>query len=137
MWTLLLWQSPTYAHFVRQENLIVLRSLLKEWNHFWKKCLVCNPWLFAGASFPFWYPWHEKANIALRMSLRNKKMINYQLKGLHKTTCYKTKSNFSKFFFFHWLLYECSFLFPYQRISKFWKIDNILSIKMEKIWKYW
>ena len=135
MWTLLLWQSPTYAHFVRQENLIVLRSLLKEWNHFWNKCLACHPWLFAVTSFPFWYPWHEKANIALRMSLRNKKMINYHLKGLHKTTCYKTKSNFSQFFFSHWL-YEC-FFFTYQSVSKFWKIDKILSIKMEKIWKYW
>ena len=29
------------------------------------------------------------------------------------------------------------FLIPYQSVSKFWKIVKILSIKIEKIWKYW
>ena len=57
-------------------------------------------------------------------------MINYHLKGLYKTTCYKTKSSFSQFLLTAVLVF---FLFPYQRVSKFWKIDKILSIKMEKI----
>ena len=45
------------------------------------------------------------------MSLRNKKTINYNLKGLYKTTCYKTKSDLPHFFFSHWLLHECFFSF--------------------------
>ena len=47
--------------------------------------------------------WNQKAKIGLGMSLRNKKMINYHIKGLSKT---KTKSNFSHFFFPHWLLHK-------------------------------
>ena len=71
------------------------------------------------------------------MNLRNKKnMINYHLKGLDKTTCHKTKSNFSPFFFPHWLLYDCFFSFLINTLVNFEKIDKILSIKMEKIWKY-
>ena len=52
-------------------------------------------------------------------------MINYHSKELYKTTCYKTKYNFFQFFFSHWLLCEYFFLFPYQHVSKFWKIDKI------------
>ena len=36
-------------------------------------------------------------------------MINYHIKGLYKTTCYKTRSNLSQFFFSHWLLRKCFF----------------------------
>ena len=105
-------------------NLIVLRWLLKDWKYFWNKCLICHPELFAVPSFHFWYPWYQKAKIALRMSLRNKKKkkINYHLKGLHKTTCYKTKSNFSQFSFSHWLLYDCFSFFHINALVNFEKL---------------
>ena len=58
------------------------------------------------------------------MIFRNKKTISYHIKGLYKTTCYKTKYNFSQFSF----LIDCCmsvFLFPYERVCKFWEIDKI------------
>ena len=55
------------------------------------------------------------------MSLRNKKkLINCHIKGLYKTTCYKTKSNCSFSF-----LIDCRiivFFFPYQSVCKFEKL---------------
>ena len=67
-----------------------------------------------------------------------KKKKSYYFKGLHKTTCYKTKSIFSQFFFSHLPLHEWFFFFPYQIVCKFWKIDKISSyMTMEKNWKYW
>ena len=69
--------------------------------------------------------WYQRTKIGLRTSLRNKKMINDHIKGLYKTTCYKTKSNISQFFFSHWPLRKCFFLFPYQCVCKFWKIYKI------------
>ena len=56
------------------------------------------------------------------MSLRNKKMINYHIKGLYKTTCYKTKSNFSQFFFFYRLLHKCFFSFLIKAFANFEKL---------------
>ena len=50
--------------------------------------------LFAVSSFPLWYSWYQRAKIALQMGLRNRKN-DYHFKGLDKTTCYKTKPNFS------------------------------------------
>ena len=55
--------------------------------------------------------WYQKAKFVPRMSSWNKKMTNYHIKGLYKTTCYKAKSSFSLFFFSHWLLHECFFFF--------------------------
>ena len=49
---------------------------------------------------------YQKAQIGLRMGLRIKKIINYYIKGLYKTNCYKTKSNFSQFSFSHWRLHN-------------------------------
>ena len=40
---------------------------------------------------------------------QTKKMINCHIKGLYKTTCYKTNSNSSQFYFSHWLLHKCFF----------------------------
>ena len=37
--------------------------------------------------------------------------LSKQKKGLYKTICYKTKSNFSQFFFSHSLLHKCFFSF--------------------------
>ena len=48
----------------------------------------------------------RKINIFWPKRLFKEKMIII-LKGFLKTTCYKTKSNFSKFFYFLWLLYQC------------------------------
>ena len=145
---LLLWLTLTilqvsviYAHFVSKENLFMLRSLLNDWNYFWIKycnlpfCSFKLPLLIFLAS-----SWYQKTKITLQTSLRNKKnlvnkntywgkMINYQFKGLYKTACYKTKSNFSQNKIFPLcLLYECFFfLFPCKSVCKFWKIDKISS----------
>ena len=54
------------------------------------------------------------------------------LKDFKKQPVIKQSPNF-----LNWLLYECFFLFSYQSVSKFLKIDEILSIKIEQIWKYW
>ena len=45
-------------------------------------------------------------------------------KGLYKTTCYKTKSNFSKFFFSHWLLHKCFFSFLIKAFANFEKFGR-------------
>ena len=66
--------------------------------------------------------WYQKEKIWLWMSLRNKKMINYHIKGLYKTTCYKTKSNFSQFFFSHWLLHKRFFSFLIKASENFEKL---------------
>ena len=66
--------------------------------------------------------WYQKAKIGLQMSLRSKKMINYDFKGLYKTTCYKTKSNFSQFFFSDWLLHKCFFSFLIKAFTDFGKL---------------
>ena len=66
---------------------------------------------------------YQKAKLGLRMILQNKKMINCQIKGLYKTTCYKTKSNFSQFFFFHWRLRKCFFSFF---INAFEDFENLI-----------
>ena len=103
-----------------------LFSLLNDWNYFWNKycnlpflaiCRSLLPLLIFLAS-----SWYQKAKIGLRMSLQNKKMINYHIKGLYKTTCYKTKSNFSQFFFSHWLLYKCFFSFLIKGLANFEKV---------------
>ena len=67
--------------------------------------------------------WYPKAKIGLRMSLRKqKKMINYHIKGFDKTTCYETESNFSQFFFSHWLLHKCFFSFLIKAFVNFEKL---------------
>ena len=104
----------------------MLCSLLNDWNYFWNKycnlqflaiCRSLLPLLILLAS-----SWYQKAKIGLRMSLQNKKMINYHIKGLYKTTCYKTKSNFSQFFFSHWLLRELFFSFLIKVFANFEKL---------------
>ena len=72
--------------------------------------------------------WHQKPKIGLQMSLPNKKMINYHIKGLYKTTCYKTKSNFSQFFFSHWLLRMCFFSFLIKAFANF---ENLIRFHWE------
>ena len=72
----------------------MLCSLLNDWNCFWNKycnlpflviCFSLIPLLIFLALI-----WYLKAKIGQRMSLRYKKMINYQIKGLYKRICYKT-----------------------------------------------
>ena len=56
--------------------------------------------------------WYQKENVALQMNLQIKKrLINYHFNGFYKTNCYKTKFNFSQFFFSYSLLYDCVFAF--------------------------
>ena len=118
--------SVTYAHFVSKENLFVLCSLLNDWNYFWNK--YCNFAFLAicCSLFPLsiFLPssWYQKAKTGLWMSLRNKKMINYHIKGVHKLTCYKTKANFSQFFFSDWLLHKCFFSFLIKAFANFEKL---------------
>ena len=82
----------------------MLCSLLNDWNYFWNK--YCNlPFLAICCSLLprlifLLSSWYQKPNIGLRMSLGNKKMINYHIKGLYKTIFCKTKSYFSQFFAF-------------------------------------
>ena len=65
------------------------------------------------------------------MSFRNKKKINYQFKGLHKTTCHKTKSSFFQFFFLLTAVWVF-FLFLYWSVSKFltlfWSFQTIWNL---------
>ena len=85
--------------------------------------VICYSWLFPVPYFlliflaSFW-----KAKTGLRMSLRNRKMINYHIKGLNKTTCYQTNSNFSQFFFPHWLLHKCFLSFLIKAFANFEKL---------------
>ena len=95
-------------------------------NYFWNKfsnlpflaiCRSLLPFLIFLASS--WYP---NAKIGLQMSLQNKKMIYYHIKGLYKTTCYKTNSNLSQFFFSHWPLHKCFFTFLIKAFATFEKL---------------
>ena len=57
------------------------------------------------------------------LSLWNKKNpINYHVNGLYETTCYKTKSNFSQFFFSHWRLQKCFCPFLIKLFANFEKL---------------
>ena len=125
-----------YTYFVSKENLFVVRLLINNWNYFWSKycnlrflaiCLSQYPLLIFLA-----LSWYQKAKIALRTSMRNKKIFctkrpieekkNYcRFNRLHKVTCYKTKSNFSGFVILHCLLNEF-FLFPYKSRCN-WSVD--------------
>ena len=84
-------------------NIVICRSLF-------------SPLIFLTSS------WYQKAKIGLRMSLKCKKVINYYIKGHYKTICYKTKSNFSQFFFFHWLLHKFFFSFLISAFPNFEKL---------------
>ena len=109
--------------FVSKEHLFMIFWFLNDRNYFWNKyrnfpflaiCRSLLPLLIFLAS-----SWYQKAKIGLRMSLRNKKMINYHIKGLYKTTCYKTKSNF---FFSHWLLHKSFLPFLIKAFANFEKL---------------
>ena len=83
-----------YAHFVSKENLCVM---------FITKRLK----LFSYPPFPT-SPFDISCVILISKSknwtvneLAKQKIINYHIKGLHKTTCYKAKSNFPQSFFSH------------------------------------
>ena len=128
--------------FVNKENSFVLRLLLKDWNYFWNK--YCNlPFsAICHSQFPFlifapssWYQKERKLRCE-RACGKIKYLVNkktywrknyYNFKGLYKTTCYKTKSNFSQFFYSHWLFYECFFFFPYKSVCKISKVNKISS----------
>ena len=84
------------------------------------------------SQYRFWYPWYQKAKIALQISLRNKRKINYHFKGLYKTTCDKKRFNFSQFFFSHWLLYECFFPFLIKTLVNFEKLIRFYQQKRRK-----
>ena len=117
--------------------------------YFWNK--YCNlPFL---AIYRYQFPlliflassWSKSENctvneLANKKNLVNKKTYkrknNYHFKGLYKTTSYKTKSNFSQFFFSHWLLYDCFFFFSYKSVYKFWKIDKISMARSHCIEKW-
>ena len=102
----------------------MLCSLLNDWNYFLNKyCNLLFPaicrsllplFIFLASS------WYQKAKIGLRLSLGNKKKkINYHIKGLYKTTCYKAKPNFSQFFFSQWELHKCFISFLIKAFSNF------------------
>ena len=111
---------------------LCLCSLLSNWKYFKNK--YCNlPFLaICRSQFPLLIflasSWFQRAKIALQMRMRNKKnMINYPFKGLCKTINYRTKYNISQVFFLLtgvWVF----FLFSYQSVFKFWKIEKISSV---------
>ena len=55
-------------------------------------------------------------------AFQTKKMINCHIKGLYKTTCYKTNSNSSQFYFSHWLLHKCFFESAKSRAWRAWRV---------------
>ena len=61
-----------------------------------------------------------------------KKMTNYHLRGLYQTNCYKRKSNFSQFFFSHWLLYERFFSFLINVLLNFKNLKILIEIFCQK-----
>ena len=104
----------------------MLCSLLNDWNYFLNKyCNLLFPAICRSllALFIFFASsWYQKAKIGLRLSLGNKKMINYHIKGLYKTTFYKTKPNFSQFFFSQWVLHKRFISFLIKAFSNFEKL---------------
>ena len=76
------------------------------------------------------------------MSMRNKKKrIIILLKGFVNQSVIAQSTNFSQFFFSHWLLFERFFSFLIKAFVNFenWKDfigKLLLYIKMEKIWEY-
>ena len=113
-------------HILSEKIFFVQCSLLNDWNNFWNKYRNLPLLAICRSLLPFSIflasSWCQKAKIGLRMSLQNKKMINYRIKGLYETTCYKTKSNFSQFFFSHWLLHKCFFSFLIKAFANFEKL---------------
>ena len=93
----------------------MLCPLLNDWNYFWNK--YCNL-LFLVICVIL----KSKSKNWTENELAKQKMINYHIKRLYKT---KTKSKSYHYFSSHWLLLKCFFLFTYQGVSKFWKIDKI------------
>ena len=82
------------------------------------------PSYFAVPYFSFWYflrhPDIKKQKLGSELACNPPpKMINYHIEGLYKTTCYKTKSNFSQFFFSHWLLHKYFFSFLIKGFANF------------------
>ena len=71
--------------------------------------------------------WYQKPKIGLRMSLRNKKMINYHIKELYKTT----KSNFYQFFISHWLLHKGFLIRLHQQVFIVYKKGENLKVLIE------
>ena len=96
--------------------MFALCSLLNNWNYFWNKYY----------NLPFLAICHSLSFLILSKSknwtaneLAKQKMTNCHIKGLYKTACYKTKSNF---FFSHWLLHKCFFSFVIKAFSNFEKL---------------
>ena len=54
--------------------------------------------------------------------LPKQKKINYHINGIYKTIFYKTESNFSQFFFSHWLLDKRFFSFLIKAFANFEKL---------------
>ena len=64
----------------------------------------------------FVFTW--KQTLGCKWVCETKKMINYHIKGLYKTT------NFSQFFFSHWLLYKRFFSFLIKAFANFEKLKR-------------
>ena len=134
-------------------NLVVLQRSttnfkLSNWAYFWNKCCNLSFLAICHSQFPLLIfrasSWFQKAKIALRMSLRNKKMwLNVILKGFIKQSVIAQSTHF---YFQLIFLIGCCMIFFSLSLSncwltlKNWKyfVSNISScIKMEKIWKFW
>ena len=78
-------------------------------------CLTLPLLIFLASS------WYQKAKIGLRMSFGNKKVINYHIKKLYKTTSYKTIPTFLSFSS-HRLLHKRFFSFLIKALANFEKL---------------
>ena len=95
------------------------------------KTLACSYLLFPVSHFDI--PDIKKCNFHFEWAWEIKKMISYHLKGLHKIAYCKTKSNFSQFFFSHWLLYECFFSFVINALVNFEKFIRLIDKNGENL----
>ena len=99
--------------------------LLNDWNYFWNK--YCNL-LFLAICHSLLSPFDISCFILISKSKNwtgNEPAIqknDYHIKGLYETTCYKTKSNFSQFFFCCWLLHKCFLSFLIKVFANFEKL---------------
>ena len=125
--------------FSVKKKLFVLCSLLNDWNYFWNTycnlpflaiCRSLLPLLIFLAS-----SWYQKAKIGLRMSLQNKKMINYHIKIKYfiKQPVMKQSPTFLSFSF---LIDCCISVFFCFRIKAFAYFENLIRFHWQAFISY-
>ena len=128
----------------------MLCLLLKDWHCFKINIVICHSQKFTVPSSTFRYflchPHIKEQKFRCERACEtNKYLMNKKaywiknhchFKWLYKTSCYKTKSNFSQFLYSNLLLYECFFSFLNTSVCKIWKVDKTSSSSFYYIWKW-